>query len=146
MNLLAPVSTIMTTDLRTVSPNDTLKNVEDLFRNNRFHHLPVVIDNELIGMVSKSDYFFFKRGFNDNSLDAKVDLFRLKTHKVKDIMITKLAKLEVSDKINVALEVFKENLFHALPVVEGNKLVGMVTTFDIINHLAKDQMATKSYV
>ncbi len=136
----------MTSKVMFVHPEDSLKRVEELFKANKFHHLPVVQEGKLVGMVSKSDYQFFKRGFNDNNLDAKVDLFRLKTHKVKDIMVTKLAKLDTTDRINVALEVFKENLFHALPVMEGNELVGILTTFDIINHLAKDEMANKSYV
>lgn len=146
MNLLAPISSIMTKDVINVHPEDTLKEVDDMFKVHSFHHLPVVKQDKLVGMVSKSDFLFFKRGFNDNNLDAKVDLFRLKTHKVKDIMITRLAKLEPSDKINVALEVFKENLFHALPVVENGRIVGMLTTFDIINHLANDKVATNQYI
>ena len=64
---------------------------------------------------------------------------------VKDIMTKRLAKLEPTDKINVALEVFKENLFHALPVVEGDKIVGIVSTFDIIKRLAIDAEATAAY-
>lgn len=137
MNILDPVSTIMTSNVTTVSPEDSMSKVEDIFQNEKFHHLPVIWDGHLVGMVSKSDYLFFKRGFNDNSSDARIDKLRLKSHKVKEFMTSGLAHLEPSDKINVALEVFKENLFHAIPVVENGKLVGLVTTLDIIKQLAE---------
>ncbi len=145
MNLLAPISSIMTRNVITVKPDDTLKFVEDIFAKNKIHHLPVVENERLVGMVSRSDYLFFKRGFNDYNTDDRLDLFRLKSHKVRDIMTKGLAKLEPKDKLNVALEVFKKNLFHAIPIVENDKLVGILTTFDIINNLAEDKEAVNKY-
>ena len=51
-------------------------------------------------------------------------------------MTEKNATLRSSDRISVAIETFKENLFHAIPIVDHGKLVGIVTTHDIINCLA----------
>ena len=138
MNLLAPVSSMMTTDVKTVEPEDTMKKVEQVFRENRIHHVPVVSEGKLVGIVSKSDYLFFKRGFNDQTTDNRIDEFRLKTRKVKDIMTKGIAKLEPADRIGVALEVFKENLFHAIPIVDDGNLVGMITTFDIIKKISEE--------
>jgi CBS domain-containing protein len=45
----------------------------------------------------------------------------------------------------VALEVFKENLFHALPVVEEGNLVGIITTYDIISRLADEPITLADY-
>ena len=70
---------------------------------------------------------------------------RLNNYSAKDIMTKKLAKLDPDDKIIIALEVFKENLFHAIPVVDNEKIVGIVTTFDIIKRLAIDEGATATY-
>ena len=145
MNLLSPLSTIMTKNLITLSPEDELIKVRDVFEKQRIHHIPVIQDNELVGMVSKSDYLFFLRGFANKSTDLKLERFRLKTHHVKELMTTKLAKLGPDQKINVALEIFKENLFHAVPIVDNNGLVGIVTTWDIINNIANDKAATNNY-
>ena len=145
MNLLDPISTVMSTDLITVGPEDPLKKVADIFSRRRIHHLPVVEEGKLVGMVSKSDFLFFKRGFNDEKREEKWDLFRLKSHRVKDIMTRGLAKMEPEDRINVALEVFKENLFHAIPIVTDGQLVGIVSTLDIINRLAIDKEAVNQY-
>lgn len=143
MNLLSPVSTIMSAKVITVSPDDTLLKINAIFKQYRIHHIPVVDDGRLVGMVSNSDLLFFQRGFKNGQ--DKFDNYRLKTHQATQIMTRKIAKLEVSDRINVALEIFKENLFHAIPVVDSDKLVGIVTTYDIISHLAKDKAATNTY-
>ena len=145
MNLLAPVTSIMQKNIITLQPNDTIKKAEDVFKAHKIHHIPIVDKEILVGMLSKSDFLFFKRGFNQDRMEEKWDLFRLKSHQVNEIMTTKLAKLEPTDKVNVAIEVFKENMFHALPVVEDNKIVGIITTYDIIRHLAEDKDTVKEY-
>jgi len=137
MNLLDKASTIMSTDLITITEDEPLTEVEDIFRKNRIHHIPVVHVSRLVGIVSKSDYLFFKRGFNDQTTDKRIDLFRLKTHTVKDIMTKGIATLNINDRINVALEIFKENLFHAIPIMDEDRLVGILSTYDIIKHLAE---------
>lgn len=145
MNLLAPVKDIMSKDLVTVHRKDDLLKVEEIFKNKRIHHLPVVEYKTLVGMISKSDFLFFKRGFKNDSYDEMLERIRLKNYKVEDIMSTKLAKLSPDDRINVALEIFNENLFHAIPIVEEDKLVGILTTFDILHNLAKDRETESSY-
>ena len=145
MNLLAPVTSIMQKKIITLQPNDTIKKAEDIFKAHKIHHIPIVENEILMGMLSKSDFLFFKRGFNQDRTEEKWDLFRLKSHQVSEIMTTKLAKLEPTDKVNVAIEVFKENLFHALPVVDDNKIIGIITTYDIIRHLAEDKEIVKEY-
>jgi len=143
MNLLEKASSIMSTDLITIGEDEPLTEVEDIFRKNRIHHIPVVHVNRLVGIVSKSDYLFFKRGFNDHSTDNRIDLFRLKTHTVKDIMTKGIATLSKDDRIDVALEIFKENLFHAIPIMEEDRLVGILSTYDIIKHLAEGNGTSK---
>ena len=45
-----------------------------------------------------------------------------------------LATVESTDKVGTAAEVFMEHLFHALPVVEEGKLIGIVTSFDVLRY------------
>ena len=118
-----PVSTIMSTDLVTLGPNDTLEKVRQLFSEKRIHHLPVVEDGNLVGLVTTYDLFKMGKSANEYA-----DI------KVSEIMTKKLARLEPSSKVGTAAEIFLENLFHALPIVDGDKLVGIVTTFDILRY------------
>ncbi len=143
INIYAPISTIMTEKLITVHPKDTLAEVKDIFDTHKIHHLPVVKYKEIVGIISKSDMLQFLRG-NKNSPYAEVfERSRLKSFTAGEIMTTRIAKLEPTDRINVALEVFKENLFHAIPVVEGKELVGLVTTYDVIAALSDETVQSE---
>ncbi len=141
MNILAPVKTIMSSNLLTVSPVDKLTHIQELFDQHNIHHLPVVRYKELVGLVSKTDFLHFIRGFNHNEEDRFVNEARLRAYTAKDIMTTGLAKLNPNDRINVALEIFLVNRFHAIPIVEeNNELVGIITTFDIIKAASGEQV------
>ncbi|MDX1476806.1 MAG: CBS domain-containing protein [Saprospiraceae bacterium] len=119
-----PLSSIMTTDLVTVHPKDKLSKVRDIFLNTRIHHLPVVDDaGDLVGLLTTYDLFRLERTLDEYHAIP-----------VDHVMTRRLAKLEPHQKIGVAAEIFLENLFHAVPIVEGNKLVGIVTTFDVLKY------------
>lgn len=145
MNLLAPIKSIMSQNLITATAEDTVAHVEALFAEHRIHHIPVVNGSELVGIVSKSDINLMKRTKSDSELGKKLQEIKLQHYQVKDIMTVGVAVLESTDKINVALEVFMANLFHAIPIVDDGKLVGIVTTFDIIKNIVKDQEVHLSY-
>ena len=53
--LTAPVSSIQTTDVRTVGPDALLADVERLMTEHRFRHVPVVVDGDLRGIASIGD-------------------------------------------------------------------------------------------
>ncbi len=138
MDVMAPISSIMSSKLVTVNPEDPLTKVRELFEGNKIHHVPVVRYKEIVGIVSKTDFVHFVRGTSDNPDDSFYNESRLRAFKAEDIMTKGLAKVESTDRINVAIEVFKENLFHAIPVVDNGELVGIVTTYDIIKKLAEE--------
>ena len=143
MDLLAPVSTIMTKKLLTVNPKDKLSVVKEIFDNNKIHHLPVVRFKTIVGMVSKTDLLFFLKGASyDNGYEDMLNEARLNNYTAEEIMTEGLAKVSSTDRIGVAIEVFKENLFHAIPIVDDDELVGILTTYDIIRSLSlKNQKA-----
>lgn len=145
MNLLDPVSKIMTPNPICVNSKEPLSEIEKIFSTHRIHHLPVVDDGKLVGIVSKSDFLFFRKGFSNDENEKLKDKIRLNNYTTGDIMTTGLAKMEPEEKINVALEVFKENIFHAIPIVEGDKIVGILTTYDIIKELAVNEGAKMEY-
>lgn len=117
------VETIMIKELITLSPDDTLEQVNDIFATKNIHHLPVVDRGRLVGLVTTFDMWKIKSTKSDYSHFL-----------VKEIMTTKLAKLEPDDKIGTAAELFLVNRFHAIPVVKDGALVGLVTTFDILRY------------
>ncbi|MFZ2897317.1 MAG: CBS domain-containing protein [Saprospiraceae bacterium] len=140
MDVLAPISQIMSKELITVSEKDKLTTVKEIFEKHNIHHIPVVRFKSIVGIISKADYLYFVRGFTQNEEDRFINESRLKAYTADEIMTTGMAKVEPADRINVALEIFKINRFHAIPVVENDELVGIVTTHDIISALSEGRL------
>lgn len=132
------IGQLMTTQVITVRPDETMERVAYLFRTNNIHHLPVVDENRVVlGMISKSDYYRLQDTFTlfntEKSRSINETLFR--SLLVEEVMVRQVAKLHPEDKILVAVGVFRENLFHAMPVVDkAGKLVGILSTYDLLNY------------
>jgi acetoin utilization protein AcuB len=134
----------MSKHIISITKEDSIEHIEHKFKTNKIHHLPVVENGEIIGIVSSSDLLFLKRGFEKINPNAESE--RLSKYKAKDIMTEKLAVLESNEKLNIALEIFKENLFHAIPIVENKELVGMITPYDFIKHLDSKEKVVSEYL
>lgn len=120
------IHTIMTKNPISLSPCNTIADVESLFKHHRIHHLPVVDEGRLIGLVTTYDLW------NHSNADPNETF-------VTDVMNTQIVKISPEDKIGTAAELFLDNRFHALPVVNNDKLVGIVTTFDVLKYEFKKE-------
>lgn len=140
--LQIPVAEVMSRDLLIVKPEDTLERVGEIFDANNIHHIPVVEkDGELVGILSKSDFLKFNHMFTLFNED-KYSEYNKKLHrciKVKEVMTDKLATVAPDDPLSVAAGIFQENLFHALPVVDEDTLVGLLTTHDLIAYCCREE-------
>ncbi|MCB0705505.1 MAG: CBS domain-containing protein [Saprospiraceae bacterium] len=145
MNLIAPVSTLMTKNLITVNPEDTLEKVNQVFEDNNIHHLPVVRFHKIVGIISQTDFKHFLHGYTQNQPDGFLEKTRLGSWKAEDIMTKGLGKVESTDKLRTVVDIFKMNRFHALPVVDNDDLVGIITVQDIINALAAEHVSLDDY-
>lgn len=145
MNLLGPVKDIMTANPITLSPSATIGDAAKIFDEHKVHHIPITIGQKLVGIVSMTDYLFFRRGFLDDRDDEKIEDIRMNNYEVNFIMTKGIARMSSNERINIALDIFKENLFHAIPIVDNDILVGILTTHDIIINLAKDNEAYAEY-
>ena len=144
MNILTPVSDLKTSDLVTVHPKDTLASVKEHFDTQNIHHIPVVEFKKIVGIISKTDLLYFLKG--TETIDANFENeAKLSHYKAGDLMTTALATLEPEEPIRTALEVFKANLFHALPIVKNEELVGILTTYDLIVFFAEEAIKLSDY-
>ncbi|MBK9108435.1 MAG: CBS domain-containing protein [Saprospiraceae bacterium] len=127
----------MSTDLITLTPEDNLLSVKNIFDKHDFHHIPVVHFKDLVGLVSKSDFLLYCNAFLMNENLNILEDQKLAFTKVKQIMVSRLGKLEPEDRIEVAIDVFLTNYLHCLPVVKGKELMGLITPFDILRYISK---------
>ena len=134
MDLQAPVSTIMTTDLKTAHPKDPVAVLDRIFKEYRLHHVPVVEEDKVTGIISKSDFLYLLRGFTANEMDKYREQAMLRAFKVHEIMENEVVVIREDEPIRKAVAVLSENRFRCLPVVDDQEhLVGIITTHDIID-------------
>ena len=128
-----PISKIMTKKVVCVSPDQKLLDVKHIYEKKKFHHhIPVTEDGKLVGMVSLVDFMYRIKGAGlDDSNAVYSEL------SVKDIM-TPSPFFRTTDTTveDVAEELAKGN-YRAIPIVEDYKVVGIVSTADIIRYFLK---------
>ena len=130
------VKDVMSTDLVIANKDTTMEEIDRLMGVHNIHHIPVV-DKEgtLLGIVSRRDVDILKDWASSLNLESsnKFNEQILGSQLVSDRMTTAVAKVTPEDTLECCADIFKENIFHALPVVRDKKLVGLITTYDLIN-------------
>ncbi|MEO1438327.1 MAG: CBS domain-containing protein [Bacteroidota bacterium] len=133
----------MTKELVTVQPKDLLGKVKTIFDNYTFRHVPVVDENNrLLGLISKSDFVKISHAltiFNSEKFEPYNQRL-LQTILVQEVMTTNLFKLQAEDPLALAIDIFLENHFHAIPIVEDDRLIGLLSPNDILANLRLAQL------
>lgn len=135
MKKRTPVSEIMTTNVITLNHTDTLETAESLFKNNKIRHIPVVSGDKIIGMLSYTDLLriSYADAVDDDAETVDTVVFNMFT--IEQVMAKKLVSVNTDTTIKEVAEILSKKEFHALPVLDNDKLVGIVTTTDLINYL-----------
>lgn len=143
------IKEIMTVDLVTVSPDDPLKTVKKIFDKNQFHHLPVVeMGNRLKGIISREDYHKIYNALSKNTTGRTWTQLEISSLKAKDVMTPHPMNLDPDDTIGLAADIFMANKYHALPIVEDEQLIGIVTVHDLLAYCfapAKEEMSEANF-
>lgn len=135
MNKKKPVADIMTADVHTADVDkDTLFDVKDLMLTKGLRHVPVVHGKKLVGIISKTDIdrLIFSRMFED---EEDADEAVLEMLKIEQVMTHKPKAVNKDTTVREVAEILAKEEFHALPVLDGDRLVGIVTTTDVIKYM-----------
>ena len=135
MKQKVPVSTIMTKNVVKLNLSDDLTKAEMLFKKHHIRHIPVVYSNKIVGMLSNTDLLriSFADAIDDDEDVVDTTVYNMFT--VEQVMAIKLVSISPDTTIKEAAEILATKEFHALPVCEGELLVGIVTTTDLIKYL-----------
>ena len=130
-----PVSTIMTKEVVKLNITDDLTKAERLFKQHKIRHIPVVNGNKVIGILSYTDLLriSFVDAVDDDAEIVDATVYNLFT--VEQVMAKNLVTITPETTIKETAEILSKKEFHALPVCEGDLLVGIVTTTDLIKYL-----------
>lgn len=124
------IDTIMTRNVVCVSPDQKIIDVKHIYEKRKFHHhIPVTENDKLVGMISLIDFMYRIKGAG---LDDANEIYHELT--VRDIMSSNPYFMGPSATIDEVSEEFIKGRYRAIPIVEDQKVIGIVSTADVINY------------
>lgn len=147
------VSKIMTKNVITVSPNDSIFEVQSMLFNNNISRIVVVKNQQPVGIITYRDFvpaktFDFSKEFTNPyereeiSQNPQLNEFNvnrlsyLLTFSANDIMTKNPFVVYSDDVVYTAAILMIRQGISGIPVLKNKKLVGIVTKSDIVNVLA----------
>lgn len=139
MNPNDTISTIMTEATISVHPGDSLTEIENIFKQFLIHHLPVIDkEQKVVGIISKIDALLFLKNLAQKSSGKSYSRYTIENTTAAEIMTADPTVIDPDDTIGLAADIFLANTFHTLPVVEDDKLVGIITSHDLLQSVFKE--------
>ena len=144
------VADIMTRNVVSIKGITTVREMAGIFDTMRFGTLPVVDDaGNLTGLVTASDLVEQDRPLHmptvislfdwiiplEGEESLQRDLNKITAQTAAELASTDVVTVTAADSVSNAAEIMSSKKLHALPVVEGKKLVGMVSRIDIIRSM-----------
>lgn len=133
----------MTKKVITLSPNQTIKDAFECFSNNKISGAPVVEQGKLVGIISESDLVkkvgdltsILKEGIKE--AEEKLEI------KIKEIMTKEVKFLGPEDTVWKAIKLMNKHDINRLPVMEKERLVGLVSRADLVSAISKELAQVK---
>lgn len=125
----------MTTDVMTLGSHDEFIHAARLMQSHRFRHIPIVDEGQLIGIVSDRD---MRRFLSAMELEAdQEDHMPRKARRnvtMQDVMTRDVMSTSNDATLAEAADILVSQKFGSLPVVDGSKLIGIITEADLLKH------------
>jgi len=144
-------SDIMTQDVVTVNKNQPIGDLSKIFIENHFNGVPV-LDNtgKFVGVVTQEDLIEQNKNlhiptvialfdavlFLESEKKFEDDLKKLTGSKIEDIYHKNLITVSPDTDLNEIITLMAEKDIHTLPVLDGDKLIGIIGKRNIIREMA----------
>ncbi|HBN75446.1 MAG TPA: CBS domain-containing protein [Planctomycetaceae bacterium] len=129
------VTKIMTSNPVCVSVNGPVSDARKMLEKEGVHHLPIVEGDQLVGILTSNDFLRVSFGEFGNQDSRNLDAILDHTYKLSELMNANPVTVDAQKTVRDAATILAGSNFHALPVVDDSKLIGIVTSSDLINYL-----------
>ncbi|MCO4747909.1 MAG: CBS domain-containing protein [Proteobacteria bacterium] len=127
-----PVRTVMVPDPVCVTVSMTPSAVYAVLDAHTFHHVPVLEDGALVGVISTLDIAKVSLGAWVHDAETE-DAWMDRQFRIRDIMTWEPEFVRDTDSLRHAADRLAEGSFHCLPVLDASdKLVGILTSTDLL--------------
>ncbi len=150
------VKDVMTRNVIFFSPEDSIYDIAKKLRENKIRGAPVLEQDKIVGIISEADIMRFLESEEvklNTFLPSPFDVFELPIRmklnldkmmkrikkvgeaKVKNAMTKKVITVSPEEDVSKAAKLMREKRINRLPVVDNEKLVGIVTRGDLLKAL-----------
>ena len=126
------VKSKMTANPFTISPDQTIPDAHEIMTENGVKRLPVMKNGKLVGVVSKEDIAQASPSKATTFSMGEITYLLAKT-KISQIMNKNPITVSSDDLLEAAAVLMRDNNVSFLPVIDNNKLVGIITESDIFD-------------
>lgn len=137
------VRELMTTEVVTTDMDQTLKTAQRIFNQRKFHHLIVVEQGKVVGVISDRDLLkhlspFVGVRFSERPQDAAT-----LSKRIHQMMSRQLVSIGPDATVAEAARTMNHRRVSCLPVIDdAGQLVGIITTRDLVRWIVKEQLGT----
>ena len=135
MSTSHPISSLLhhkKSTLWSVSPDTTVFDAIKLMAEKNVGALPVVLNGELHGVFTERDYT------RKVALQGKTS----KETRVREIMTGQVLIVTPNDTVEMCMKLMNDNRVRHLPVIDGGKVIGIISIGDLVNWIISTQGAT----
>lgn len=125
----------MTEDVKFVTPSERLVHARRVMIDSKVGRLPVVSNDMLVGMVTSKDLMRALISFR-KKVPEKHQQAQIKNILVEDIMSSNVLSADEDMSLAEVANIMMETGYNGLPVVENNKLIGIITQTDLLRIIA----------
>lgn len=146
---MVTVKDIMTSDVLTLEPDVSIREAAEILSTERLGGAPVVHSGKLIGMLTAQDVLDFIASLPVEQAEVRAigEQGILDDHTVEEAM-TRAPIRSLTPRMNIrhAAEIMKEARVHRMPVIEEERLVGIVSTVDFVRAIAERELGHRTFV
>lgn len=123
---------VMTSQVRTARPDQSLQEIWQMLADERCHHIPIVEEGRPVGMISTRDLVRVARKHGAEKLSAGLYGSEI----AADIMSRGLETIYADEPVEAAIDRIGIGEFHSLVVLDDDEnLAGIVTNHDLLHYL-----------
>lgn len=122
------IEAIMSTHLITVEPSATIAEARALMHEHRIHHVPVVKNDHLVGLITLTNVL----AATDSFLRDPKNRIHANEIRIEEAMVSDVATVDVSASLRHAALFLERHKIGCLPVMDDDKLVGIITDTDFV--------------
>ena len=146
------VKKIMTKKVVTCEADTPVKEVAKMLIKNKLTGMPVVEGNKVIGIITEADLIMQKARIHipsyiqlldsyiylEDPKEVEVELKKILGMTAKQVMTSEVISIEPDNTVQDLSTLIEEEHINPIPVIDGEKLVGIVSRADVVKLLARD--------